>query len=62
MFESKPLLLLDDIFSELDVKNKKLVIISVAKLLAEAITCIYNGDSMSEKLIPKAHRTYDERS
>ena len=45
-----------------EMKNKKLVIISVAKLLAEAITCIYNGDSMSEKLIPKAHRTYDERS
>ena len=31
MFESKPLLLLDDIFSELDVKNKKLVIDLVKK-------------------------------
>ncbi len=44
------------------LKNPKLTIISVAKLLAEAIGCIYNGDSMSEKLIPKAHRTYDERN
>lgn len=42
--------------------NPKLTIVSVAPLLAEAIKCIYNGDSMSEKLIPKAHRTYDERS
>lgn len=42
--------------------NPKVTIISVAKLLAEAITCIYNGDSMSEKLIPKSHRTYEERS
>ena len=31
MFKSKPLLLLDDIFSELDVKNKKLVIDLVRK-------------------------------
>lgn len=38
--------------------NSKLVIISIANLLAEAINCIYKGDSMSEKLIPKAHRTY----
>lgn len=44
------------------VISKKLTIISVAKLLAEAINCIYNGDSMSEKLIPKAHRTYNERT
>ncbi len=44
------------------LKNPKVVVISVAKLLAEAIKCIYNGDSMSEKLIPKAHRTYEERS
>jgi len=44
------------------LKNPKIFVISVAKLLAEAITCIYNGDSMSEKLIPKAHRTYDQRS
>ena len=36
--------------------NPKVVIISVAKLLAEAITCIYNGDSISEKLIPKTHK------
>jgi len=43
------------------LKNPKVVIISVAKLLAEAINCIYNGDSMSEKLIPKAHRTYEDR-
>ena len=42
-------------------KNPKIKIVSVASLLAEAITCIYNGDSMSEKLIPKAHRTYEER-
>ncbi len=44
------------------LKNPKVVIISIAKLLAEAINCIYNGDSMSEKLIPKAHQTYDTRS
>ena len=44
------------------LKNPKLVVVSVAKLLAEAITCIFNGDSMSEKLIPKAHRTYNERT
>ena len=44
------------------LKNPKVTIISVAKLLAEAVTCIYNGDSMSEKLIPKAQRTYEERS
>lgn len=42
--------------------NSRVTIVSVAPLLAEAIKCIYNGDSMSEKLIPKAHRTYDERS
>lgn len=41
--------------------NPKVTIVSVAKLLAEAIQCIYNGDSMSEKLIPKTQRTYDER-
>ena len=44
------------------LKNPKLVVVSVAKLLAEAITCIFNGDSMSEKLIPKSHRTYNERA
>ncbi|MBI2039754.1 ribose-phosphate pyrophosphokinase [Candidatus Microgenomates bacterium] len=42
--------------------NSKVTIVSVAPLLAEAIRCVYNGDSMSEKLIPKAHRTYEERS
>ncbi len=36
--------------------NPKLVVISVANLLAEAINCIYNGDSISEKLIPKTHK------
>ncbi len=40
--------------------NPKVTIVSVAPLIAEAIKCIYNGDSMSEKLIPKAHRTYDD--
>lgn len=40
------------------LNDPKVVIISIAKLLAEAITCIYSGDSMSEKLIPKTHRTY----
>ncbi len=38
------------------LNNPGLTIISVAKLLAEAITCIYNGDSISEKLIPKTHK------
>lgn len=38
------------------LKNPKVIVISVAKLLAEAITCIYNGDSMSDKLIPKTHQ------
>lgn len=42
--------------------NPKVTIVSVAKLLAEAIECIHSGNSMSEKLIPKAHRTYEERS
>lgn len=43
------------------LKNPNFKVISVAPLLAEAIKCIYNGDSMSAKLIPKAHRTYDDR-
>lgn len=43
------------------LENPDFKIISVASLLAEAIRCIYNGDSMSAKLIPKAQRTYDER-
>lgn len=37
------------------LESPKLEIISVAQLLAEAITCIHNGDSISEKLIPKSH-------
>ncbi len=42
--------------------NPKVHVVSVAKLLAEAIECIHSGNSMSERLIPKAHRTYEERS
>lgn len=38
------------------LEDHKFMVISVAKLLAEAISCIYNGDSISEKLIPKTHR------
>lgn len=38
------------------LENPKVTIVSVAKLLAEAINCIYNGDSISEKLIPKTHK------
>ncbi|OGE37963.1 hypothetical protein A3D79_03705 [Candidatus Daviesbacteria bacterium RIFCSPHIGHO2_02_FULL_39_8] len=34
------------------LKNPKFKLVSVAPLLAEAIKCIYNGDSISEKLIP----------
>ena len=37
------------------LENPKFIVISIAKLLAEAITCIHNGDSISEKLIPKTH-------
>lgn len=37
------------------LENPKFIVISVANLLAEAITCIHNGDSISEKLIPKTH-------
>ncbi len=37
------------------LNDHKFIVISVAKLLAEAINCIYNGDSISEKLIPKTH-------
>lgn len=44
------------------LKSPKLVVFSIAKLLAEAIKCIYDGSSMSEKLIPKAHRTYEDRN
>lgn len=39
-------------------KNPKIKIISVAPLLAEAISCIYSGDSLSEKLIPKKNRYF----
>lgn len=42
--------------------NPKVTVVSVAPLLAEAIKCIYSGASMSERLIPKAHRNYDERT
>lgn len=38
------------------LENPKYIVVSVAKLLAEAINCIYNGDSISEKLIPKTHK------
>ena len=44
------------------LENPKFIVISVAKLLAEAIKCIYNGDSISEKLIPKNHQTHEERN
>ncbi|MBI2599931.1 ribose-phosphate pyrophosphokinase [Candidatus Daviesbacteria bacterium] len=37
------------------LKSKKLEIVSVATLIAEAIKAIYNGDSISEKLIPQTH-------
>ncbi len=37
------------------LENPKFIVISVANLLAEAINCIHNGDSISEKLIPKTH-------
>ena len=33
-------------------KSKKITVISVAKLLAEAIRCIYTGQSISKKLYP----------
>lgn len=36
--------------------NPKVTVISIAPLLAEAINCIYHGDSISEKLIPKTHK------
>ncbi|MBI2330241.1 ribose-phosphate pyrophosphokinase [Candidatus Daviesbacteria bacterium] len=44
------------------LKDPKVIVVSVAPLLAEAIECIYKGDSMSEKLIPKAHQTHEERN
>ena len=38
------------------IENPKITIVSVAKLLAEAINCVYNGDSISEILIPKTRK------
>lgn len=38
------------------LENPKLTVVSVAKLLAEAIKRIYSGDSLSEELIPKGHK------
>lgn len=37
------------------LKSKKIEVVSVAPLIAEAIKAIYNGDSISEKLIPQTH-------
>ena len=37
------------------LESNKLIVVSVAHLLAEAIKCIYDGDSISEKLIPQSH-------
>lgn len=37
------------------LENPKVEVVSVAPLLAEAINCIYNGYSISEKLIPQTH-------
>ena len=45
------------------LNNPKITVISVATLLAEAIECIYNGDSISEKLIPKSElKMHKERN
>lgn len=38
------------------LENPRVTVVSVAKLLAEAINCIYSGDPLSEKLIPKTHK------
>lgn len=39
------------------LENPKVIVTSVAKLLAEAIRCIHEGESLSEgELIPKAHQ------
>ena len=38
------------------LENPCVTVVSVAKLLAEAIQYIYNGDSISGKLIPKTHK------
>ncbi len=37
------------------LNNPKFTVVSIAPLLAEAIKYIYNGDSLSGKLIPKSH-------
>jgi len=37
------------------LKNPKYSVVSIAPLLAEAIKFIYNGDSISGRLIPKTH-------
>lgn len=39
-------------------QNPKIKVVSVAQLLADAIRCIHNGDSLSDKLIPKKHRYF----
>lgn len=36
--------------------DPKIKVITVAPLLAEAIDCVYNGNSISEKLIPKSDK------
>lgn len=38
------------------VSNSKIKVVTVAPLLAEAIDCVYNGNSISEKLIPKTRK------
>lgn len=37
------------------LESKKIQVISIARLLAKAIGAIYNGDSISEELIPQVH-------
>lgn len=39
-------------------QNPKIRVVSVAKLLADAIRCIHQGDSLSDELIPKKHRYF----
>lgn len=38
------------------LNDSKIKVITVAPLLAEAIDCVYNGNSISEKLIPKSDK------
>lgn len=38
------------------LNDPKIKIVTVAPLLAEAIDCVYNGNSISEKLIPKTRK------